>query len=124
VCDDCVATPDAKQTANSCGDTWSASTAGYQPDPGVTNNVGQVIGAVCDPTCTPTTSSEKSITVGLTPTTSSQKSGSSTSGSTGDSGGGVQCSVHQPGESGAPGGMLLLGLGVVSLAASRRRWAK
>jgi MYXO-CTERM domain-containing protein len=36
----------------------------------------------------------------------------------------VQCSVRQPGDSSTPDGILLLGLGIVSLAATRRRWAR
>jgi hypothetical protein len=60
VCDNCVATANADQGANLCGDVWTVKNHEVS---GVSNNVGAVIGAACDISCTAGKATEKSDTV-------------------------------------------------------------
>ena len=54
VCDDCVGVADKAQAKNPCGDTWESTDTGFATSYGVNNNVGQVIGDVCDESSRPT----------------------------------------------------------------------
>lgn len=62
VCDNCVDIGNHDQSPNACGNLWTE--ANYVKA-GIAENIGSVIGAACDNTCTKT-SSPDSITVPLT----------------------------------------------------------
>jgi MYXO-CTERM domain-containing protein len=116
VCDDCVVTPDANQTANTCGDLWT--TANYTSST-PNENIGQVIGAACDSTCTPAKSGAKDVTVSLTtpagePTTASDPNANI------PKSGEVACAMTSGRAGGAPG-WAFAALGLVSLGLVRRR---
>jgi MYXO-CTERM domain-containing protein len=114
VCDNCVGTPNKSQAKNECGNLWTA--ANHDVD-GVSNNIGQVIGAACDSTCS--TAPPASVTVPLTPAgTDTEGNGGSSepNGSTS----GASCSITT-GHSGSMPGWGCAALGVVALGLVARR---
>jgi hypothetical protein len=122
VCDNCAGISNPDQKANSCGDIWAASTTGFVT-PEASNNVGMVIGAVCDTACAAGATPPKSITVGVAPTTANgnpDTSGTDTSGSK-SSTGEVSCAVQDVGGGNASGAVLLSTLGLTLIGLGRRR---
>jgi MYXO-CTERM domain-containing protein len=119
VCDNCALTANHDQKVNSCGDIWAENMAGFSGR-SATNNVGQVIGAACDLTCTPAKATVTPVTVSLgsgpqspgtatTPETSAPASGE------------ASCAVSNIGTEGAPAGLFMTALGVLSIGLIRRR---
>lgn len=121
VCDNCAGTPNPDQKANSCGDIWSAATTGYVTTV-ASNNVGQVIGAACDPTCTPAASASTSVTVSLTGGSDATPPANLASGGSAYSSGDVQCSVAHVGAVRSSGALVfsILGLAFIGLKGRRR----
>ena len=66
VCDNCADTANPDQKANTCGDIWSAATAGPSRPAPASNNVGMVIGAACDLESARASAAGKSVTVNIT----------------------------------------------------------
>jgi len=119
VCDNCVATPNTNQAPNLCGDLWT--TANYQST-AADNNIGQVMGAACDPTCTPEQSKQKSITVALNSPPGGTSGGGTTAGGTVPAASAGTCSLTQ-GPAGSLPGWSFAALGLVSFGLLRRRRA-
>jgi MYXO-CTERM domain-containing protein len=113
VCDNCVGLANKDQRKNVCGDLWTK--ANHEVD-GVSNNIGQVIGAACDFACT--SQEPSSVTVQLTPggETPSENGGTSPSESSGSSG----CSLSA-GSAGGVSGLDLAVFGMVGLGFATRR---
>ncbi len=113
-CDNCAGVSNPDQKVNACGDVWTQ--ANYKVG-GHVNNIGQVMGAACDSTCTKT-SDNKSVTVALTPknadTTDPTTAGSGPSSSSGSS-----CSMTSGPAGSLPG--WAFGIGLVSLGLVKRR---
>jgi hypothetical protein len=122
VCDDCVDTSDKLQAQNPCGDVWAPSDQGFATAAGINNNVGQVIGEVCDEMCaTDNTKSQPTNTVGLTPP-STVTGGSGSGASASHNTGGCAAAGVGTGDS-APVGLMLACVGAVAVGVGRRRIA-
>jgi MYXO-CTERM domain-containing protein len=121
VCDNCALVANVDQKANSCGDVWAQSMAGFSGKTAV-NNIGQVVGAACDSTCSVAKSTQTPVTVSL-------GSGPQTPGtitppeSSAPASGEASCAVSNIGTNGAPAGLFMSVLGVLTLGLVRRRRA-
>jgi MYXO-CTERM domain-containing protein len=116
VCDNCVNVGNNNQDVNACGDLWT--TANHVQD-GVSENIGQVRGAACDPTCStlsPTEGPPK--TVALSPKVQDDPTGNS---SNIPSSGEMSCSATAGPASGSFMGWALGAVGLVSLGGIVRR---
>jgi len=113
-CDNCVATGNQNQTPNTCGDTWTASN--HVVD-GVSNNIGLVIGAACDSSCSKTTD-DKSVTVQLSKASANEDT-DPTTGNAIPKSGEVACSATAGPSRDVPGWVLAIGL--VSIGGVVRR---
>ena len=120
VCDNCAGIANKDQKANSCGDVWAATTAGFSVGHAV-NNIGQVIGAACDNACSAVASNASPVTVSLTaaPTTPGSSAGSTSAPASGE----ASCSVVSVGAGAGPAGLFVTALGVLGMAFVRRRRA-
>jgi len=116
-CDNCAQTANPDQEANLCGDVWIATN--HVVD-GVSNNVGLVIGSVCDLACTKGKSDSKSITVGISkPTATNADTTDPTSEANIPKSGEVACSMTAGPSGSVPG--WVWGLGFVSIGLVTRR---
>jgi MYXO-CTERM domain-containing protein len=117
VCDNCVHVANKSQKANLCGDIWSKTTSAFSTS-AYTENLGTVIGAACDSTCTGSTALGAPETVSLTPGTGTVTTPDTNVAKSSSSG----CAVTGKDADG-PAGLMFLGLGVVGLSVMRRRRA-
>jgi len=114
-CDNCVAISNPHQDKNTCGNFWT--TANYKSGD-LSNNIGQLIGAACDVSCSKTVD-DKSVTVPLTAATGTDP-GDSTAGTSGAKSSASSCSLTA-GPAGTVPGWGGLAIGLVSLGLVTRR---
>jgi MYXO-CTERM domain-containing protein len=67
-CDNCVGVGNHNQLANSCGNLWTQKN---YIQGAIEENIGAVIGAACDTSCSTSGGNQKPVTVALTPHTGS-----------------------------------------------------
>ena len=117
VCDNCVATANQNQATNLCGDLWTA--ANHEVD-GASNNIGLVIGAACDSSCTKTKADDKSVTVQLGKASAGSDGEDPTSEANIPKSGEVACSVMAGPGGSVPGWVWAVGFVSVGLVIRRR----
>jgi len=121
VCDNCAGTSNPDQKANSCGDTWAATTSGFSTAV-ATNNVGQVIGEACDTACSSKGGAGAPVTVSFTQGNGAGAAPTANTAGSSNNAGEVSCSVHSVGAGDElPSGLIFAALGVTLIGLERRR---
>jgi hypothetical protein len=116
VCDNCVGVANRGQVKNACGNLWTKEN--HEVD-GLSNNIGQVIGAACDLACTKAPAA--SVTVELTPA-GSDTDGTDGTGAAGSNSGASSCALTSGPSVDAPGwGCAALGVVALGFVGRRRQ---